>query len=97
LRITVYIVDCKAHNPRSINLICNAILDAKRGSYKAFKDIPIQNKRITYEVMFPKMYHFHQKKIVQKHIIMMKAKLGVEKNLKKIIERLTQTTEKNFT
>ncbi len=103
-----YIVDCKIHNPRPVNLMCDATfygkrrdklgtlvfkdlelkeiliwkhiqretitdyrylkeellrlgytiqsatLDGKRALTKAFKDIPIQ------------MYHFHQKKIVQR-------------------------------
>ena len=42
--------------------IQSAILDGKRGLYKAFKKIPIQ------------MCHFHQKKIVQRYITM-KSKL----------------------
>jgi len=64
--------------------ITSATLDGKRGLYKAFKDIPIQ------------MCHFHQKKIVQRYITM-KPKLDASKDLKKIVSRLTQTTEKNFT
>ncbi len=133
-----YIVKCKIHNPRPVNLICDATfygkrkdklgtlvfkdneskeiliwkhiesevvkdyrylkeelikrgytimsatLDGKRGLYKAFKDIPIQ------------MCHFHQKKIVQRYITM-RPKLDASKDLKKIVSRLTQTTEKNFT
>ena len=133
-----YIVDIKLHNPRPVNLICDATfygkrkdklgtlvfkdneskeiliwmhiesevvkdykylkdelislgytiqsatLDGKRGLYKAFKDIPIQ------------MCHFHQKKIVQRYITM-RPKLEASKDLKKIVSRLTQTTEKNFT
>jgi len=62
----------------------SATLDGKRGLYKAFKDIPIQ------------MCHFHQKKIVQRYITM-RPKLDASKDLKKIVSRLTQTTEKNFT
>ncbi|MCB4763521.1 MAG: hypothetical protein LGB78_06430 [Sulfurovum sp.] len=47
--------------------------------------------------MFPyKMCHFHQKKIIQKDITM-RPKLQVSKDLKKIVSRLTYTTEKNFT
>jgi len=133
-----YIVDLKVHNPRPVNLICDATfygkrkdklgslvfkdneskeiliwkhienetvkdyrylkeellnlgysiqsvtLDGKRGLNKAFKDIPIQ------------MCHFHQKKIVQRYITM-RPKLEASKDLKKIVSRLTQTTEKNFT
>jgi len=41
-------------------------------------------------------YHFHQKKIVQRYITM-RPKLQVGKDLKKIVSRLTLTTEKNFT
>ena len=133
-----YIVECKVHNPRPVNLICDATfygkrkdklgtlvfkdneskeiliwkhieselvkdykylkdelldrgytiqsvtLDGKRGLYKAFKDIPIQ------------MCHFHQKKIVQRYITL-RPKLEAGKDLKKIVSRLTQITEKNFT
>jgi len=64
--------------------IQSATLDGKRGLTKAFKDIPIQ------------MCHFHQKKIVQRYITM-RPKLEASKALKKIVSRLTQTTEKNFT
>jgi len=42
------------------------------------------------------MCHFHQKKIVQRYITM-RPKLDASKDLKKIVSRLTQTTEKNFT
>ncbi len=42
------------------------------------------------------MCHFHQKKIMQRYITM-KPKLEASKDLKKIVSRLTQTTEKNFT
>ena len=133
-----YIIDVKSHNPRPVNLICDATfygkrkdklgtlvfkdnetkeiliwkhiesetvkdyrylkeelielgytiesatLDGKRGLYKAFKCIPIQ------------MCHFHQKKIIQRYITM-RPKLEASKDLKKIVSRLTQTTEKNFT
>ena len=63
--------------------IQSVTLDGKRGLNKAFKDIPIQ------------MCHFHQKKIVQRYITM-KPKLEAGLALKKIVLRLTQTTEKNF-
>ena len=132
-----YVVDSKVHNPRPVNLVCDATfygkrkdklgtlvfkdvesrevliwkhiqnetikdykylkeellrlgytiqsatLDGKRVLTKAFKDIPIQ------------MCHFHQKKIVQRYITM-KPKLEASKDLKKIVSRLTQTTEKNL-
>ena len=65
-------------------IIQSATLDGKRGLTKAFKDIPIQ------------MCHFHQKKIIQRYITM-RPKLEASKELKKIVSRLTQTTEKNFT
>jgi hypothetical protein len=133
-----YMVDYKVHNPRAVNLVCDATfygkrkdklgtlvfkdveskeiliwkhiesemikdykylkeellslgytiqsatLDGKRGLTKAFKDIPIQ------------MCHFHQKKIVQRYITM-RPKLEASIELKKIVSRLTHTTEKNFT
>jgi len=41
------------------------------------------------------MCHFHQKKIVQRYITM-RPKLEASKDLKKIVSRLTLTTEKNF-
>ena len=59
-------------------------LDGKRGLYKAFKAIPIQ------------MCHFHQKKIIQRYITM-RPKLEASKDLKKIVARLTHTTENNLT
>jgi hypothetical protein len=58
--------------------------DGKRGLYKAFNNIPKQ------------MCHFHQKKIIQRYITM-NPKLQASKDLKKIMTRLTQTNEKNFT
>jgi len=42
------------------------------------------------------MWHFHQKKIIQRYITM-RPKLEASKNLKKIVSRLTLTTEKNLT
>ena len=41
------------------------------------------------------MCHFHQKKIVQRYITL-RPKLEAGKDLKKIVSRLTRTTEKNF-
>ena len=65
-------------------IIHSVTLDGKRGLYKAFNSIPKQ------------MCHFHQKKIIQRYITM-KPKLEEGKYLKKIMTRLTQTNEKNFT
>ena len=133
-----YMVECKVHNPRVVNLVCDATfygkrkaklgtlvfkdvkskevliwkhiesekvqdykylkeelldlgyiiqsvtLDGKRGLYKAFKDIPIQ------------MCHFHQKKIIQRYITM-RPKLEASKDFKKIVSRLTLTTENKLT
>jgi hypothetical protein len=133
-----YIVDEKVHNPREVNLVCDATfygkkrdklgtlvfkdveskeiliwkhieseivqdyrylkedllelgytitsvtLDGKRGLYKAFNDIPMQ------------MCHFHQKKIIQRYITM-RPKLEASQELKRIVSRLTLTTEKNLT
>ena len=59
-------------------------LDGNRDLCKVFKDIPIQ------------MCYFHQKKIVQRYITM-RPKLQASKDLKIIVSKLTQTTEKNFT
>lgn len=64
--------------------IQSVTLDGKRGLTKAFKNIPIQ------------MCHFHQKKIIQRYITM-RPKLEASKDLKKIVSRLTQTTENNLT
>ncbi len=81
-----YIVECKVHNPRPVNLICDATFYGKRKDKLGtlvFKDIPIQ------------MCHFHQKKIVQRYITL-RPKLEAGKDFKKIVSRLTRTTEKNF-
>ncbi len=60
------------------------LLMAREAYIRLFKDISIQ------------MYHFHQKKIVQRYITL-RPKLEASKDLKKIVSRLIQTTEKNFT
>ena len=78
-----YIVDEKVHNPRAVNLVCDATLDGKRSLTKAFKNISIQ------------MCHFHPKKIVQRYITM-RPKLEAGKDLKRIVSRLTLTTEKSL-
>ncbi|CAA6814006.1 MAG: FIG00657648: hypothetical protein [uncultured Campylobacterales bacterium] len=63
--------------------IQSVTIDGKRGLYKAFEGIPIQ------------MCHFHQKKIIQRYITL-KPKLQASKDLKKIVSRLTLTTQNNF-
>lgn len=63
--------------------IQSVVLDGKRGLYKAFNNIPKQ------------MCHFHQKKIIQRYITM-NPKLEASRDLKKIMTRLTKTTEKTF-
>jgi hypothetical protein len=55
-------------------------IDGKRGLYKAFEDYPVQ------------MCHFHQKRIVQRHITK-HPKLQVSKDLQKILLRPTSTNE----
>lgn len=42
------------------------------------------------------MCHFHQKKIIQRYITM-RPKLEIGEDLKKVMTRLTQINEKNFT
>ncbi len=42
------------------------------------------------------MCHFHQKKIIQRYITK-NPKLQASQDLKKIVSKLTQTSEKNFT
>jgi len=139
-----YIVDIKVHNPRPVNLICDAIfygkrkdklgtlvfkdneskeiliwkhiqseivqdyrylkeellhlgytiqsvtLDGKRGLYKAFKDIPINVYRKGISITsIKKRYYSDIQQWDQNYKLV--------KILKKIVSRLTQTTEKNFT
>ncbi len=59
------------------------IIDAKRGLYKVFKEYPVQ------------MCHFHQKNM--QRYITLHPRLEAGKDLQKIVSRLAQTTEKNFT
>ena len=58
-------------------------IDGKRGLFKAFEEFPVQ------------MCHFHQKMIVQRYITR-KPKLEASWELKKIIARLTTTTQTRF-
>lgn len=64
--------------------ILSVTIDGKRGLHKVFKDFPIQ------------MCHFHQAKTVRRYITK-RPRLQAGKDLKKIMYRLTQTNEKNFT
>ena len=59
-------------------------IDGKRGLYKVFKDYPVQ------------MCHFHQAKTVRRYITK-RPKLQASRDLQKIIYRLKETNEKNFT
>jgi len=58
--------------------------DGKRGLYKIFEDYPIQ------------LCHFHQKKTIQRYLTM-NPRLEASIELKKIVDRLTSTTEEKFT
>ena len=64
--------------------ILSVTTDGKRGLQKVFKEFPMQ------------MCHFHQAKTVRRYITK-RPKLQASKDLKKIMYRLTQTNEKNFT
>ena len=59
-------------------------LDGRPGVRNLFSDIPVQ------------MCHFHQKKIIQKHLTL-SPKLDAGKELKVITDTLTYTTEEEFT
>ena len=59
------------------------VIDGKRGLFKAFEEFPVQ------------MCHFHQKMIIQRYITR-KPKLEASKDLKKIVSRLTSTTQVRF-
>lgn len=64
--------------------VLSVTTDGKRGLHRVFKDFPIQ------------MCHFHQAKTVRRYITK-RPRLQAGKDLKKIMYRLTQTNEKNFT
>ncbi len=64
--------------------IKGVVIDGKRGLFRAFDDFPVQ------------MCHFHQKMIVQRYITR-HPKLEASQDLKKIVSRLTSTTEARFT
>jgi len=59
------------------------VIDGKRGLFKGFEVFPVQ------------MCHFHQKMIVQRYITR-HPKLKASRDLKKIVSRLTSTTETRF-
>jgi hypothetical protein len=59
------------------------VIDGKRGLFKAFDEFPVQ------------LCHFHQKMIVQRYVTR-KPKLEASKDLKKIVSRLTSTTQIRF-
>lgn len=63
--------------------IQGVVVDVKRGLFRALDEYPIQ------------MCHFHQKMILQRYLTR-KPKLDASKNLKKIISRLTSTTQTRF-
>lgn len=64
--------------------ILGVTVDGKRGLYKVFEGYPTQ------------MCIFHQIRIVQRYITL-KPRLEAGKNLKKIVDRLTYTNQKNLT
>lgn len=64
-------------------IVKGVVIDGKRGLFKAFDAFPIQ------------MCHFHQKMIVQRYITR-DPKLEASKDLKRIVSRLTSTTETSF-
>ena len=63
--------------------VLGVIVDGKRGLFRALEDYPVQ------------MCHFHQKMILQRYLTR-KPKLDASKDLKKIISRLTSTTQTRF-
>lgn len=64
--------------------IINGItVDGKRGLFRALKEFPIQ------------MCHFHQKMIIHRYLTR-RPKLEASQELKKIVSRLTTTTETRF-
>ena len=68
----------------SMGFTINGItVDGKRGLFRAFNEFPVQ------------MCHFHQKMIVQCYLTR-KPKLEASQELKKIVVRLTTTTETRF-
>lgn len=65
-------------------IIQAVVIDGRRGVKQLFLDIPVQ------------MCHFHQTQIIQRYLTK-NPKLEASKELKKIIETLTQTDEDTFT
>lgn len=74
----IYILKLLGYNIKAL------IVDGKRGSYKAFRYIPIQ------------MCHFHQRKIVIQYITK-NPRLESGKDLQKIMYSLTSSSEAMFT
>ena len=72
-----YLIDKLIGKGFSIN---GVVVDGKRGLFRALEEYPVQ------------MCHFHQKMIVQRYLTR-KPKLDASKELKKIISRLTSTTQ----
>jgi len=64
--------------------ILSVTTDGKRGLQKLFKEFPMQ------------MCHFRQAKTLRRYITK-RPRLQASKDLKKIMYRLTETNEKNFT
>ena len=96
-----YIVDEKVHNLRAVNLVCYATFYGKRKDKLdtlVFKDVDSKEiliwKHIESEAT--QDYRYLKEKILQRYITM-RPKLETSKDLKKIVSRLTLTTEKNFT
>lgn len=59
------------------------VIDGKRGLFRSFDSFPVQ------------MCHFHQKMIIQRYVTR-RPKLEASKDLKKIVSRLTSTTQIRF-
>ena len=64
-------------------VIQGVVVDGKRGLFRALDEYPVQ------------MCHFHQRMILQRYLTR-KPKLNASKDIKKIISRLTTTTEVRF-
>jgi len=75
-----YLVDQLLEKGFTIN---GVVVDGKRGLFRALEEYPVQ------------MCHFHQKMILQRYLTR-KPKLDASKDLKKIISRLTSTTQTRF-
>lgn len=75
---------CLKDELKSKGFIINGItVDGKRGLFRALEEFPVQ------------MCHFHQKMIIHRYLTR-RPKLEASKDLKKIVSRLTTTTEVRF-